>query len=203
MKKRLSVFFILHFSIVLTLSAYTIITSYTDIHYNKKPNIPVLSFLKHSIYENKYFSNYLILSGINTGYGFYGINTATEKFISLELYDSNRNLIKDDAYFNFSTTSGYSRFKGFASHLANHISETESLLLKKDSTEAGKKIAELQELYTNKIFKWLGKNIARQTLGCAYYKIKLITIVPVNIWKQVKNTIPQIYVYKELEFSAN
>lgn len=201
MKKKIALFFLFHFIIIATLSVYLVIDSFVDVHYQKKSNIPVIGFLKDNVYDSKYFRNYLILSGINTGYGFYGISVSTEKYLEIDLYDSARQIIKKDNYFNFSTTSGFSRFKGYASHLANYINDTNEFL-QKDNSEETKLNTAIREKYIEKVFKWLGKDIAASTPGCAYYKIKLNTVIPVNVWKQKENEKLLIYVIKEIEFPA-
>ena len=101
-----------------------------------------------------------------------------------------------------STTSGFSRLKGYASHLSNYIHDTKELLQSNTSKE-GQRDIELREKYTEKIFKWLGKNIAHTTNGCTSYKVRLITIIPADIWQQTKKEPPQVYVIKEIEFSVN
>lgn len=199
MKTRLTIFFIVHFFIVLTLAAYLTITTYVNVHERRHPNVPVLGFLKEKVYDNKYFNNYLVFSGINTGYGFYGIRTAMENTLTIELYDSSKKFIKEDAFFNFSTTSGFSRFQGFAAHLASQLGDIEVLV--KDSSAAAKQFVKFRGMYVEKVFKWLGRKIARETAGCAYYKIKLNTVVPVDIWRDSMET-PKIYVIKEMEFAA-
>jgi len=190
-----------HFAIILTSSLYLVIDSFVDFNYHKKVNLPVIGFLKDDVYDNEYFRNYLTVSGINTGYGFYGISVSTEKYLEIELYDSAKQLIKKDKYFNFSTTSGFSRFKGYASHLANYINDTKELL-EKDSSEETKFNTGIREKYIEKVFKWMGKDIAAATPNCAYYKIKLNTVIPVNVWQQTTTEKLLVYVIKEIEFPA-
>jgi len=202
MKKRLAIFFLIHLFIVFTLAICVTVNSFYLVNYHREPRIPVLGYLKENVYENRYFMNYLIFSGINTGYGFYGLNTSTEKMFTIELYDTGKKLILEDAFFNFKTMSGFSRFRGFASSMANHISDTQGIK-DRDKNGAGKELIRTRELYVEKIFKWLGKKIAGNVPSCAYYKIKLNTIVPVDIWQKPGNKeTPDIYVIKEMDFPA-
>ncbi len=199
MQKRLSIYFLFHFLLIIILSIILLVDGYIGYKYDKKKVPVIINILKTNIYGNNYVSKYLELTGINTGYGFYGINVSTDKYFEIELYDSSKRIIKTDQYFNFSTMGGYSRFKSYASHLANYISDTKEQM-QNDSNSVNRKNVEVREKYINKIFKWLGKNIAANTAGCTSYKTKLMTVVPFDIWKVANTELPRVYVNKEIEF---
>ncbi len=202
MSKKLTIFFVLHFFIVITLAAYMEIKDTIFHFYDKRVSIPVLGDLKNKVYDNKYFTNYLILSGINTGYGFFGLGVSTDKYLTVTLYDSSKNMIDSTDYFNFRTQTAYNRFKGYASFLANYIQETEEIALK-DKSIKGIEICKTRNLYINKTFKWLGKNYsALKNVNSRSYKVKLSTIVSNNIWEENDNKNLQIYDIKEIEFAV-
>lgn len=201
-KKVLVIFFLLHLMVIVALSITSIVEAFRSFHYKKKGDIPILTSFKNSIYSRKYLHNFLILSGTNTGYGFYGISVSTEKFLEVELYDSSKNLIKTELYFNFNTINGFSRFKSYASHLSNYINDTDELI-KTDSSAKAKPIIAFRKSYIEKVFKYLGRSVASNTPHCHSYKVKLNTIVPINVWdSKEKQENPKRYVIKEIEFNT-
>jgi hypothetical protein len=201
MKKALSIFFLLHLLVIMALSITSIVEAFISFHHKKKANIPILTSFKNVIYSRKYLHNFLILSGTNTGYGFYGISVSTEKFLEIELYDSSKKLIKADIYFNFNTVNGFSRFKSYASHLSNYINDTEEMI-KTDTLPQSKANIAFREKYIEKVFKYLGNSIAKGTPNCHSYKVKLNTVVPINVWSKEKQENPKKYVIKEIEFNS-
>src|SRR5690554_3372624 len=111
MKKLLTIFFLVHLTLIFFQGLLTTIDGYWSYHYNKIPDLATLNLLK----QNKYTELYYQVSGINTGYGFYGIKTSSEKFLMISFLDSLDRELKSNRYFNFSTSNGISRFKGYAS----------------------------------------------------------------------------------------
>lgn len=161
-------------------------------------SIPGLDYLVNNVYNNdKCGHGYLIISGINTGYGFFGTSVSTQKFFTLEVYDSSKNLILSDNKFGFRTTTGYERFNGFPTHLMNFIYEIDKDKKKKGNT----KDIELREQYLYKALKYLGKNVAQRYKKAKTYKVKLNTVVPYDIWADKKFRKNQVYVKTEFEYS--
>lgn len=203
MKRLLPILFVIHLLLIFFQSLQLTVDTYSSFHYNKKTNVPVLTFLKTSIYDSQYTAPFFILTGTNTGYGFYGINTATEKYLTVNFFDSTGHALKTDRYFNMSTSNGFSRLKGFATYLTNYIAETEKMKKEKNISPATQSAIDFRELYVDKVFKWLGKKEAAQLPSCATYKISLLTIVPINIWSDEGANKPKIYVIKEKLFPVS
>lgn len=88
-------FFSGHLLLIFLRGIWTTIDGYRSCHYNERPYIPVLSFLK----ENRIIRCYAMLSGTNTGYGFYGIKASTEKYFKVTLFDSADSVLLSDRYF--------------------------------------------------------------------------------------------------------
>ena len=59
MYKRLTIFFSINLFIIFTLSFYLETSDVINHFYGKKILLPVFGYLKHDVYDNKYFSNYL------------------------------------------------------------------------------------------------------------------------------------------------
>jgi len=195
----LAAFFTIHLSLVFFQGLWTTIDSYRSVHFEGKPfDIPVLGIAR----QNRHTEPYYILSGINTGYGFYGIRASTEKHFRATYLDSADNVLKSDRYFGLSTTNGLSRLGTFASFLANYIVDTERME-KRDSTSAEdlRKRTTFRRDYITKSMKWLGKESARTVPGCAAYRIELMTIVPVDDL-QNRKTKPDLYVVQDGLFGA-
>jgi tmRNA-binding protein len=153
-----------------------------------------------NVYNSAYGMPYFILSGTNTGYGFYGIHIATEKYLTATFLDADGRELKSDRYFNFSTSNGYSRLKGFATFLANYIADTEKMKKENSTNTEVQKIIQFRENYIEKVFKWLGQKEAASIPGCASYKVTLLTIVPTEIWSNQIKSKPELYVVKEKHF---
>lgn len=196
--KRLIIFFAFHFFIVFTLSVYLTANAFFKTKYHKEVKVPVINFLVKDIYD-KHATGYLWISGLNTGYGFYGINVSTQKFFIVNVYDKNKNLIIKDNRFNFHTTTGYMRFDGFAYHIANFISESDKMRTDKHPEKI--KYLSVREDYVNKVFKYLGKAVAKKINDADTYTVKLCTIIPHDIWSKQKIDKNQVYVEKEIEFN--
>lgn len=200
MKRVLSILFVIHLSLIFIQSIYLTIDAYTGIHYNRKNSIPVFSFLKLNVYNSRLGMPYFILSGTNTGYGFYGIRAATEKYFTATFFDSEGRELKSDKYFNLSTPNGYSRLKGYAAFLANYIADTEKMKKENNLNADTAKFIQFREKYVEKVFKWLGRRGAVLIPGCVSYKVTLLTIVPVDIWSDRGKIKPELYVVKETHF---
>ncbi|MGX1025047.1 hypothetical protein [Psychroflexus sp. MBR-150] len=195
--KKISIFFSIHFFIVSTLSIYLFIDAVSK----TKKKIPVLTHLKNDIYDSNFIRPYLVFSGINTGYGFYGINVATNKFFLIEILDEQNCIVEEINVSNFKTKNSFQRFHTLPSWLYNFKVETTELKEKSSILEEENKYIELRDEYVKKINKHILKSYIRvEDLKENYiYRIKLITVVPPDIWKSNldKNN---IYVLEEHDF---
>lgn len=206
MKKALLIlFFTCHLLLIFFQSLWATIDGFWSYHYNETPYIPVLSSLK----QNEYSEPYYLLSGTDTGYGFYGIHASTEKYLRATFLDSSDQVLKTDRFFNLSTTNGISRLKGYASFLVNYVAETKNSI-EADTASIDDNTSQVLKLrkdyqfrkdYVVKTLKWLGKKEASKIPGCTSYKIELLTIVPEDIWERNEpKSRPKIYVVQEGKF---
>lgn len=203
MKNKLFIYFIVvHFVIILLLQSYLIIS----IEIGEDKRIPILSFFKENIYNKQPLNYYSQFSGINTGYGFYGINVATNKYFIIETYKKNK-LIKKENLVHFKTKNGYSRFSTICSWIYNFNVETKELETKlknkkdKDILKNEKEIVQVikvRKMYIEKLYKYIGKNTIK-TKDYDKYIVKLITVVPPKSFDEVKDK-NNVYVIQEYEF---
>jgi len=203
-KKILILFFTVHLLLIFFQALWANIYSYWTFHFDKAPYVPVLNLLK----QNRFTEPYYVLSGTNTGYGFYGIHTSTEKYLRVSFLDSTDKEIKADRYFRLNGSNSISRFEGYASFLANYVADTKQLI-ESDTVSATDNSPEITRLrkdyqfrkdYIVKTLKWLGKREAGNVPGCTSYKIKLMTIAPENVWTRERKNKPNVYVVEEGTF---
>ncbi len=192
MKKYLLVlFFIGHLSLIFFQGLWTTIQGYWSYHFGKNPNSLMLYLLNPQNNIDLYYQ----LSGINTGYGFYGIKPSTEKYLKITFFDSEEKELESDRYFGLCTSNGISRLEGFASNLANTIADAKKLEESDTIIEDNLEVLQFKKNYIIKVLKWLGKEKAKNYIGCKSYKIELLTIIPEDI-KHRKNK-PELYVIQE------
>jgi hypothetical protein len=194
MKKKICVlFFVVHLLLIFFKAMGTTINGYWRYHYNRPPN-----FIAMGHFNKLPTDLYSMFSGTDTGYGFYGIKTATVKYVRVKYLDSNDTTLKLDRYFNLSTSNGISRFGGYSSYLANYIAETEKLVKANDVPSSNiRETIKFREDYIEKVFKWLGEKEAKATPGCVAYSIELLTIVPEDIRQRQSDLKPEMYVIKK------
>ena len=192
MKKNI-IFFGLHFSIIFIFSLYLTIKSYKDVNGQRNFEIPIITNFISKLNMSDFFIAYRIITGTNTGYGFYGTSVATQKFILVEVYDKECKLLCKDDNFNFKTLVGKSRFSGFSVQISNFMNETRKI---KNEDSSNKKIVALRDKYVEKIFKHLGKSVSNKFKNSKSYKISLITVLPVSIWNKKKIEKNIVYVEK-------
>ncbi len=203
-KKILVLFFTGHLLLIFFQAFWANIDSYWNFHYDESLSIPLLSLLK----QNKYTEPYYVFSGTNTGYGFYGTHTSTEKYLKIIFLDSNDREINSDRYFKLSGTNAIKRLEGYASFLTNYVADTQKLI-ETDTTSTSdtnpsvvllRKNYQYRKDYVVKTLKWLGKQKAKNIPGCASYKVKLMTIVPQDVWERKRKIKPNLYVVQEGTF---
>lgn len=191
--KKLLALFAIHFFIIITFQSYLFISAAFE-----KNDVIILSYLKQQVYNNSAAKYYLLFSGINTGYGFYGINVATNKYYFVEAFDQKNKLITKTDVSDFQTKNSYCRFTTLPSWLYNFNVETEDLR-KKGRNKETKKYCELRDRYLRKVYECIGVSSVKHIKNCKNFNIKLVTVVPPNIWNSdlEKNN---IYVLQKFSF---
>ncbi|MDF2931620.1 MAG: hypothetical protein K0R36_951 [Chryseobacterium sp.] len=164
----LTLFFLVHLVLIFFQGINTTIDNYWSFHYKSKSDFPKL------FTQNENNELYYILTGINTGYGFYGIKTSSKKYFKISYYDNHNNLILTDRYMGLNSTNGIQRFGGYSSYMANYVADTEKLI-KEDSLSD---LVKFRRLYITKSMKWLGKKKANLIPNCSSYRVELLTVVP-------------------------
>ncbi|WP_123803363.1 hypothetical protein [Flavivirga aquatica] len=197
-KKSLVLLFVLfHLSLIFFQAFWSTLDVYWTVRLDKTLSIPILDLFK----QNENIEPYYIFSGTNTGYGFYGIQTATEKYLRTTYLNSAGNVLASNRHHGFQTLNGRTRFKSYASFLGNYISDTEKLKEKTNVDESFKKVLEFRQNYIKKSFKWIGMNNAKKIKNCESYKVELISIVPVDMMeKGANNEKPKLYAIQEYTF---
>lgn len=178
------------------MSLFLCISSYYKVKESKEVDVVVLKDIIK--FSNRNLHPYLVFTGINTGYGFFGTSVSTQKFIEMEKYDFNNKLIESNDDFGFTTVTGRIRYEGFPTHISNFISETETMQ-KNDTLKKNTKNIKLRQDYANKLFKHLGKRAIGKNPNTQYYVIRLCTIIPHDIW-QGQLTKNKVYVEKEYKY---
>ena len=140
------------------------------------------------------------VTGTNTGYGFYGIRVAMDKYFRVVYFNNGGDMISKDRFFGLQTANGHSRLATYANNLGNYHSDTEKLAKKEGVDE---EILDFRNTYLEKSFKWIGRASARKVPGCTSYRVELISIIPRNIWDQKdRNEKPNISPIKSFSFSV-
>lgn len=194
--KKLTVFFGIHVFIIFTLSVYLFI----DAAFNKDKEMNIYFFgdLKKNVYDSPIMRPYMVLSGINTGYGFYGINVATNKYFLIEILDNQNKMVDELNVSNFKTSNSFSRFHTLPSWIYNFKVETNDIK-ELESAKDNEKYIELRETYVRKMFKHLLKSYIKEPIKNRKYLVKLVTVVPPDIWKE-KLEKNNVYVLEKFEF---
>ncbi|MXV37917.1 hypothetical protein GO491_04380 [Flavobacteriaceae bacterium Ap0902] len=174
---KYKLYFFLHFYIIGILALNSVVYSYMEYQNIKNTSIENFNDILNTFRHNSIYNIYAILTGTNTGYGFYGINVATNKFFVVELYDSNDKIIHKTSTFGFKNKSNLQRFNVFSSKTANYIAE-----LNKENNKKSK-ATEMKEKLTKKYFKYIGLREVEKYDNCKYYIVKLYTIIPDDIWE--------------------
>lgn len=197
MKKSLF-FAVIHFSFILFFATHLCIKGYISVNEKIDRPIPFISSISSFFYSLPLFNTYRILTGTNTGYGFFGTSVATQKFVTIEILDKNCNVIFKDDTFHFQTTVGKSRFDGFPTHISNFIDETGRMKRDKKSNQ---KLIDLRDKYVEKVFKHLGKRVSKHIANAYSYKISLITVLPISIWNEKKLNKNVVYIEKIYQYN--
>ncbi len=171
----------------------SVISSYAEFKDYETVNFSFYQRVLH----NPIYHTYAVFTGTNTGYGFYGINVATYKFFTVEVYDENKNLIHKTKSFDFKNKNNLDRFDVLASKMSLYISDN------KEFPENGnQRLLELRKLYVNKMFKHIGLFEAKKHQHSTSYKTTLYTMMPEDIWSSpTYNTSKKLGIYESLEFA--
>ncbi len=174
----LTVFFIVHLVLIFFQGINTTVDNFWSFHYQSKPDLP------RFFTQNENNEWYYILTGINTGYGFYGIKTSSKKYFKISYYDEKNNVITTDRYFGLNSVNGIQRLGGYSSYMANYVEGTKKLM-KEDSLSDQVKF---RREYITKSMKWLGKKKAYSISNCSSYRVELLTVVP-DYYKDINKKI--------------
>lgn len=188
------IYFLFHLSLISCLQLYLFLNFGLEIKYT-----PVLSEIKEDVIYEFPIKHYMVLSGVNTGYGFYGINVATNKYFFVELLNKNKKIINKIEVSDFNTSNSFSRFDSSTSWIYNFNIETQELEKKINKSKEKKKYCEVRNEFESKLYKYIGLYYAKKNPECLYYNVKLVTVVPPNIWEQ-KLEKNNIYVIKTESF---
>lgn len=183
-----------YFFLIFSLQLYLFLNDALKIEY-----IPFFTEIKEKIISNSPLHEFMIFSGTNTGYGFYGVNVATNKYYFVELYDVNNVFIKKIEINNFKTSNAFSRFDTSTSWIYNFNVDTKEYEKNNEDSKQKEKYCKIRNDYETKIYKYIGQFYAKKEKNCKFYKVKLATIVPPNIWKS-KLTQNNLYVIQEKSF---
>lgn len=193
---KFKIYYFIHFGLILIVSITSVINSFLDYNNFDKEKLTTLNLSIKRLLYNPVYHSYTIFTGTNTGYGFYGINVATYKYFSVELYDSDKNLIRKTNTFGFRSQNNLARFEVLASKMANFIVENKNFPKTEDP-----KLLETRQLYVTKVFKRIGLFEAEKTEACKYYKVTLYTLMPSDIREDKNyNSTKRIGAYESIEF---
>jgi len=193
---KIKIYYFIHFGLIFIISLTSVINSFLDFNNFDKKKLTAINLTIKSITNNPVYHIYTIFTGTNTGYGFYGINVATHKFFTVELYDGDKNLIRKTKTFGFKNQNNLARFEVLASKMANYIVENKNFPNTEDP-----KLLEIRQLYVEKIFKNIGLSEARKTDECKFYNVILYSLMPSDIWEDNNyNKTKRIGVYESIEF---
>lgn len=196
-KTILILFVIFHLVTIFSQGFWSTFDVYYDVYYKKPFSIPYLNWTR----PTEAFPLYYTLTGTDTGYGVFGKSASSVKYLEVSFLDDQGKVIAKDRTHGLTTRNGLSRFRDYASHLANYISDTEDLEKKAVTDTAYLNFVNYRKNYTEKSFKWVGLNSSRNIEGCSSYNVKLYSIIPENIWdKNNKNQKPEIYVLQSYDF---
>lgn len=201
MKKAIKIFFVFHILLIFISSIFLTITSYLEFK-NKLDNKSSVYLNGNWLLNNPLFYTYKIISGTNTGYGFYGINVGTEAYFLVKVYDKKNNLIYTTTTHGITKKNSITRFMTLS---CSELCSNSDIEKEKNELKKAKKAIKINvnEVFSNKIFKYIGlydtKNINKSDYE--YYTVSLYCLNPKNIWNltKTKNDIKKTKI-KELKF---
>jgi hypothetical protein len=190
------IYFLFHFCTILFISIFSTLISFLDFH--EMENRKIKNFYANFI-SNPLIVVYTQFSGCNTGYGFYGINVATNKYFSIKVYDENNKFLIEHTNFKFKNKNNEDRFKTLASRISLDILDIQKLKkennLKKNSTELN-----TMNEYKNKIFKYLAKETVYDYKNMNV-TVQLNFVMPDDIWNKNYNLNTKIGVNEKNKFN--
>lgn len=190
------IFFLFHFCTILFISIFSTLISFLDFHELENGKIK-------KVYAN-FISNPLIVvytqfSGCNTGYGFYGINVATNKYFSVKVYDEKNKFLIEHTNFKFKNKNNEDRFNTLASRISLDILDIQK---RKKDPDSKKDDAELKTMveYKNKIFKYLAKETVFDQKNMNV-TVQLNFVMPDDIWNENYNLNTKIGINEKNKFN--
>lgn len=192
------IYYFIHFGVIFIISFIGTIYTYKDYKNISSYRLEKASNFIKNLINNPVYHCYAILTGTNTGYGFYGINVATYKFFKVELYDMNGNILKTIITFDIKNQNNLARFEILASRMANYVVENKNY-----PKNGNKKILRFRKEVVRKIFKQIGLYEAKKQKNCKYYITTLYTLQPINIWETKHyNKLKTIGAYESFKFKS-
>jgi hypothetical protein len=200
MKTTYKFYFLFHILLISISSIYLVFTGYLDFK-NLLDNKNKAIIYYDNIINNTIFNEYKKISGTNTGYGFYGINVATEAYFLVQVYNNKNKLIYSTTTQNIYRKNTLSRFMVLSCSELNSDYEIEKE--NKQNLKSNQKTQpSIKEKYSNKIFKYIGLHTIKEfDKDYFYYTVTLYCLNPKNIWnsKNTKNDITKAKI-KEVKF---
>src|SRR5699024_9101458 len=124
MKKKV-LFFIIHLFLVFLISLHSF---FNQMEFDSKNLIVDLVGKVHQLVRMPILHGYVQFASIDSGYGFYGGNVATNKFFVLELKNQQDEvLLSKEFKFFFNSQNAYLRFDTLASKLYNNMIDLDEL----------------------------------------------------------------------------
>lgn len=190
------IFFTFHFFTILFISIFSTLISFLDFHEIENDKIK-------NIYAT-YINNPLIViytqfSGCNTGYGFYGINVATNKYFSVKVYDQNNKFMYEHSNFNFKNKNNEDRFNTIASRISLDLLDIQKLKKDNKLNKNDKEIKTTNE-FKNKVFKYLAKKTVFENKN-NNITVQLNFVIPDNIWNKNYNLNTKIGINEKIKFN--
>ncbi|WP_026703938.1 hypothetical protein [Flavobacterium soli] len=206
------VFFIVHFAFIFFHSISLVFFDYFEF---KKINNKIVDNINYSstlILNNSATDFYKRYSGLNTGYGFFGINVATESYYKTDIYNKNQ-LVYTTTNNNLKSKNSLIRFLTIASSEMNSLSaiddfkKTKNTKTKKsDSLNIENKIK-----YNDRISKYIGlfnynnfkiKNIDLSK-NCTHYVVTHYCLIPSDIWKYEEEKLKKYILNEKIYYVKN
>jgi hypothetical protein len=193
---KYKIYYFAHFGLIFIISITSVINSFLDFNNFDREKLTMINLSVKKLTNNPVYHTYTIFTGTNTGYGFYGINVATQKYFSVELFDNEKRSLRKTKLFGFKNQNNLARFEVLASKMANYIVENKNFPETEDP-----KLLETRKLYVQKVFKNIGSFEAEKTDRCKYYTVTLYSLMPSDIWEDNNyNTTKRIGAYESIEF---
>lgn len=189
------VFILFHFCVILFISIFSTLISYLDFHKFESDKVKKVYNI---LVNNPLIIIYTQFTGCNTGYGFYGINVATNKYFSVSAYDDNDNFIFEHSNFKFKNKLNEDRFNTLSSRISLDILELQKI--KNNNKDSKDDVYKANNEFKNKIFKYLAKETVFND-EVKSVTVQLNFVMPDNIWNNNYNLNTKIGINEKIKFN--